>query len=345
MSYRQKISRALARSGMLNALEQLPAGPGLIVFNHHRIGNRAECAYDRGLFSASAEQFDYQLSYIKRHFPVLLPHELAEFMSQKKQLTRLHAMITFDDGYLDNYTLAFQLLKRHNMAGVFFLVSTFVGTAFVPWWDEIAYLVRHSPASSLPMMSRRGISIDLNLDREDAVDKVLQAYKSEENADPTSFLRELREEAQVTLPDEGRRFLNWEEAREMRDAGMEIGAHTHTHPFLSRLSFASQQAELRESKAILDRNMGQPVTSLAYPNGTTKDFTTDTQQIAREAGYTTAFSYYGGINRDILASNPYDIFRGSPNSHQESFRVDTVLATRLEKLEPAIKSLYRRVRA
>ncbi len=343
MSYRAKISQLLVRSGFLSALEQLPSGPGLIVFNHHRIGNRGECAYDRELFSASAEQFDYQLSYIKQHFPVLLPHELAEFRSKKKQLTRLHAMITFDDGYLDNYTLAFKLLKQHGMAAAFFLVSTFVGTTFVPWWDEVAYLVRHSPASSLAMMSRRGISVDLNLDREGAVDAVLQAYKSEENQ--AAFLQELRGEAQVELPNEGRRFLNWDEAREMSAAGMEVGAHTHTHPFLNRLSFASQQTELRESKAIIDENMGQPVTSLAYPNGSSKDFTAETQQIAREAGYTTAFSYYGGINRDILGSDPYNILRGTPNSHPESFRVDTVLMSRLGKLEPAIKSLSRRLRA
>jgi hypothetical protein len=102
---------------------------------------------------------------------------------------------------------------------------------------------------------------------------------------------------------------------------------------------------LQQSKAIIDENMGRPVTSLAYPNGTPKDFTAETQQIAKETGYTTAFSYYGGINRDILSSNPYNILRGSPNSHQASFRVDTVLASRLEKVEPAIKSLYRRVRS
>lgn len=345
MSSREKISRWLSRSGLLTGLEQLPVGPGLIVFNHHRIGNRAECEYDRELFSASAEQFDYQLSYIKRHFPILLPHQLAELRSKKKQLTRLHAMITFDDGYLDNYTLAFKLLKQHDMAAAFFLVSTFVGTAYVPWWDEIAYLVRHSPASSLVMMSRRGISVDLHRDREAAVDQVLQAYKSEDTVDQSVFLQELRMEAQVELPNVERRFLNWEEAREMRAAGMEIGAHTHTHPFLSRLSPHGQQAELCDSKAIIDENMGQPVTSLAYPNGSPKDFTSDTQRIAREAGYATAFSYYGGINRDVLGTNPYNILRGTPNAHPESFRTDTVLMSRLGKVEPAIRSLYRRVRS
>jgi hypothetical protein len=192
-------------------------------------------------------------------------------------------------------------------------------------------------------MSRRGKTVDLKADREGAVNQVLQAYKSEDNVDPSGFLQELRAEVQVALPDEGRRFLNWDEAREMQATGMEIGAHTHTHPFLSRLPFARQETELRESKKIIDENMGRPVSSLAYPNGSPKDFTAETQQIARDAGYTTAYSYYGGINRDVSGCNPYDILRGTLNAQPESFRTDTVLMSRLGKLEPSLKRLYRRL--
>ena len=92
---REKMSLLLSRSGLLRALEYLPAAPGLIVFNHHRIGDREGCAYDRGLFSASAEQFEAQVKYIQRHYPVLLPHQLAEVIARKESLSRMHAMISF----------------------------------------------------------------------------------------------------------------------------------------------------------------------------------------------------------------------------------------------------------
>ncbi|HZY62559.1 MAG TPA: polysaccharide deacetylase family protein [Edaphobacter sp.] len=345
MPYRKQISRLLSRSGFLSLLELLPTGPGLVVFNHHRIGDLDTCEYDRNLFSASVEQFDYQLSYIKRHFPVLLPYQLAELRAKGKQLTRLHVMITFDDGYLDNYTLAFKLLKQHNIPAAFFLVSTFVGTAYVPWWDEIAYLVRHSPLSSLAMMTRWGSPVDLKGNREGAVDIVLRTYKMQEKVTQAEFLRELRAEAQVALPTTERRFLNWKEAEEMQTSGMEIGAHTHTHPFLSSLSFADQQTELCESKTILDQHLRRPVASLAYPNGSQNDFTPQTQQIAREAGYTTAFSYYGGVNRDVLNMDPYDVLRNTPNTYSHSFRTDMVLMSRLGKIEPTLRRLYRHIRS
>src|SRR5215469_12343045 len=138
MRYQQKISQVLSQSGVLRAFELMPSRPGIVIFSHHRIGDHTACDYNQDLISATAEQFDYQLAYIKQHIPTLLPHELAELMAKKKQLTRLHAIITFDDGYLDNYTHAFPLLQQHGLRAAFFLITSFVGTSSLPWWDEIA---------------------------------------------------------------------------------------------------------------------------------------------------------------------------------------------------------------
>jgi peptidoglycan/xylan/chitin deacetylase (PgdA/CDA1 family) len=344
MSHREKLSLLLGRSGVLRAFELLPASPGVIVFNYHRIGESEKSQYDRDLFTSEA-QFDYHLSYIKRNFPVLLPRELADVILQKRRLTRLHAMITFDDGYLDNYATAFPLLKKHDLRATFFLVSTFVGTTSVPWWDEMTYLVRNTPRETMSVPSQLGVTVDLRDpdDRNHAVEIMAQAYKSKENRDSQGFLEQLRAEAQVTLPAGGRRFLNWAEAREMAAAGMELGAHTHTHPLLGKLTAAEQKIELVQSKAILEQNMGELVTSLAYPNGRPQDFNEDTQRIAQEAGYTTAYSYYGGINPDS-GGERFNILRIPPNVRSGGFRLDTVLMTRFGKVEPLLKKSYRRLK-
>ena len=323
-----KLSSGLANTGLLRIFDLLPSRPGVVVLGYHRIGNSEESAGNRDLFSATAEQFDYQLSYIKRNLPTLLPSELAELTARKKRLTRLHAVLTFDDGYLDNYTVAFPLLKQHNLRAAFYLVSSFVGAANLPWWDEIGYLVRHTSQSKLSIRSGPAISVDLGAGVERAIDQFVQAYKSEANHDPAAFLQQLRTEAKVDPPHPTRQFLNWDEAKEMVDAGMEIGAHTHTHPLLSRLTMPEQRAELAQSKAIIEQKLALPITSLAYPNGTLKDFTPDTQRIAREVGYTTAFSLYGGINPPA-GGDPYNILRRSPKALPVSFRTDLLLTSRL----------------
>ena len=328
MRYQDRISQVVSRTGLLWAFEHLPSRPGVVVFSHHRIGNRETCEYDRDLFSATTEQFDYQLSYIKRQLPTLLPHELAELMEKKKRLTRLHAIITFDDGYLDNHQIAFELLKHHGLHAAFFLITSFIGTSQVPWWDEIAYLVRNTRKLSLSINSDSRITVDVRTDRERAIRQLVEAYKAEDNRSPAEFMEQLRDEAQVTPPSPGRRFIDWNEVRELASAGMEIGAHTRTHPLLSRLTDIEQQAEFRESKAILEQNLGFPVTSFAYPNGTPRDFTAETQRIARNAGFTAAFSFYGGVN-PADGGDRYNVLRTAPIAHPDTFRTELVLMAHL----------------
>jgi peptidoglycan/xylan/chitin deacetylase (PgdA/CDA1 family) len=328
MRYQNVVSQVASHSGLLWAFEHLPSRPGVVVFAHHRIGNRDECDYNRDLFSASTEQFDYQLAYIKRHIPVLLPHELAEIMEKKKHLTRLHAIITFDDGYLDNYTLAFPLLRQQGLRAAFFLTTSFVGSPCLPWWDEIAYLVRNTrwPFLSIPCGSP--VTVDLRAGRERAIGQLVAAYKSDDNCDPTAFMQQLRAEAQVQAPVRRptRQFIDWNEAREMASAGMEIGAHTHTHPILSRLTEHQQHIELQQSKTVLEQNLGRPVTSLAYPNGGPGDFTAETQRIARDVGFTTAFSYYGGVNPGN-GGESFNLFRITPRIQPHAFRMEMALTS------------------
>lgn len=338
MSVKEKTALLFSRAGVLRALEQLPTNPGVIVFNHHRIGDRAACEYDRELFSASAEQFEFQVAYIKRRFPVLLPYEVADMIARKKKLTRMHAMITFDDGYIDNYMIAYKLLHAYQVPATFYLVSDFVGTGYLPWWDVIAYLVRRTKKRSLQLTCCDERPVMLEPDREAAISTVVSAYKSDLNQDAPAFLEELRHETEVEIEGEERRFLNWEEAREMAAGGMEIGSHTQTHPLMSKLSPDDQRRELQRSKATIEEQIGRPVDSFAYPNGSPKDVTPITLEQVKEAGYKTAFSFYGGINRHSW-SEPLNLLRVSPDPRSGSFRLDAVLSSQFGSVEPTLRRI------
>jgi peptidoglycan/xylan/chitin deacetylase (PgdA/CDA1 family) len=333
MGYQNVFTHVAARTGLLWTFEQLPSRPGVVVFAYHRIGNRDDCEYNRDLFSASAEQFDDHLSYLKRHIPILLPHELSELIAKRRPLNRLHAIITFDDGYLDNYTVAFQALRGHGLRAAFFLISSFVGGSCIPWWDEIAYLVNNTPWPFLSIPCGSPVTVDLRAGKERAIRQLVGAYKSEENCDPAAFMQQLRAEAQVRCPNLRRRFIDWNEAREMASAGMEIGAHTHTHPILSRLTARQQHAELQDSKAVLERNIGLPVTSFAYPNGGQADFNAETQRIARAVGFTTAFSYYGGVN-PADGGESFNLRRITPRAQPHAFRAELALMSCLGRRDP-----------
>jgi peptidoglycan/xylan/chitin deacetylase (PgdA/CDA1 family) len=234
-------------------------------------------------------------------------------------------LITFDDGYLDNYKLAFPILRSHGVQAVFFLVTSMVGSCAVPWWDHIAFVVRS--ARERQFLLRYPAELEVNLRANDlarSLRDVLALYKRPENVDPGRFLRELKEGAKGDDPPETiRRFLDWREAREMVGGGMAVGSHTHSHPVLSQLEPGRQSEELRQSRSILKEQLGVEVDAVAYPVGIRGSFTEQTQSAAREAGYRMGFSFYGGTNRGGRP-NAYDVKRvGVDDQSQVRFRVQT----------------------
>jgi len=331
MSKRRLFATTLQNLGLLRVLEIVRAKPGILIINHHRVGNAASTRFDRGVFSASAEQFDFQLKYFKKHFNVLTGEELEALVSGKTPLKRMHIAITFDDGYRNDYATSFQVLKANDCAAAFFLVPEYVGTCTIPWWDEIAYLVRNSPKAQITLSTPVPLTVTLESDREPAIYAVLRHYKRKDNVHGGLLLAELRQEAACELPATGRRFIGWEEAREMRAAGMTIGSHTQTHGILGQMSPETQQWELTESKKNIETNLGDRVHTLAYPVGIHGSFTPDTEKIARAAGYKMCFSFYGGINTPdhMQAMN---VLRMATSLDNLLFRSETVLLTRFGKL-------------
>jgi peptidoglycan/xylan/chitin deacetylase (PgdA/CDA1 family) len=331
MSKRRLAATTLQRLGLLRALEMVPAKPGILIINHHRVGDAASTRFDRGVFSASAEGFDLQLKYFKKHFNVVGGDELEALVSGKTPLKRMHIAITFDDGYRNDYTTSFQVLKANDCAAAFFLVPEHVGTCTIPWWDEIAYLVRNSPRPQITLSTPVPLTVILEADREPAIYAVLRHYKREDNRHGDKLLAELREQAGCEVPATGRRFINWEEAREMKAAGMTIGSHTQTHGILGQMPPKAQHWELTESKKNIEANLGDKVRSLAYPVGIRGTFTRETEEIARAAGYEMCFSFYGGINTPENMQDT-NLLRMATSLDNLLFRSETVLLSRFGRL-------------
>jgi peptidoglycan/xylan/chitin deacetylase (PgdA/CDA1 family) len=307
------------------------AKPGILVINHHRVGDAASTRFDRAIFSATADGFDQQLKYFKKHFHVVAGEELEALVSGKTPLRRMHIAITFDDGYRNDYTTSFEILKANDCVAAFFLVPEYVGSSTIPWWDEIAYLVRNSPKQQLTLSTPAPLTVTLEADREPAIHAVLRHYKRKDNTHGEKLLAELREQADCELPAVGRRFINWDEAREMKTAGMVIGSHTQTHGILGQMPPEAQQWELTESKKNIEANLRDSVESLAYPVGIHGTFNPVTEQIARSAGYKMCFSFYGGINTPEHM-RPTNLLRMATSPDDLLFRSETVLLSRFGRL-------------
>jgi peptidoglycan/xylan/chitin deacetylase (PgdA/CDA1 family) len=295
---RELAARLCKSTGLLSLIEAMPKRDVMIVLNYHRIGNHWETPYDPGTFSATAEEFEQHIAYLKKYFHICtLDESLAMVMGHASFNTGV--LITFDDGYLDNYILAFPILHSYSTQAVFFLPTAYVGTSRLPWWDTIAYTIKQSQQDVIRLEYPERAVLDLNrTDTADAISVALRLYKHPAMTDRKRFFYQLRTACASDCPieDKQRTFMNWQEAREMQQCGMRFGSHTDTHEILSKLSAEQQVIELRRSREILERELNCRIDTLAYPVGGKETFSDRTIRALKENGYHAAFSYYGGFN-------------------------------------------------
>lgn len=297
-------------TGVTRMLECAQARPSLLVINYHRIGDVATEPFDRSVYTCTASALYEQIDLVKRKFPIINSKELEKIV-QGGAFRRTYAMITFDDGFIDNFEVAAPILRQHSVPAVFFLISGMTGTNQITWWDEIAYLVRNCQRATLRLTIPFPCKIELRANRELVIRKVLQLYKHPQNHSPDLFMRELRDECAVTVPTTtSPRFLDWADARAMIAMGFELGSHTHSHHLLSTLPYDQQMEELRRSKELIEEHTREKVSLIAYPVGSRSAFNCDTRRAVKASGYKFGFSFYGGINHGSV--DPTDLQRFGP---------------------------------
>jgi peptidoglycan/xylan/chitin deacetylase (PgdA/CDA1 family) len=328
-------ARVAARTGATRLIEMIPGRPSLIVLNYHRIGEAEKTPYDSGTFSCSTAEFDWQVGYLKRRFPIVNLEAAVDIVHGRTAPSRTSILLTFDDGYRDNFEQAFPVLRAHGVSATFFLPTAFVGTGLLPWWDVIAFIVKNSTEGSIALAYPESAKFDLTQPhRERSIMSILGLFKTPRVTDTERFIRELEAACGFKRPTSSaeRCFLNWDEAREMQGSGMRFGSHTHTHEILSKQPYALQLKELMTSRRILEGELGRAIDTLAYPVGQPDTFNDKTFQALSEAQYSTAFSFYSGVNAPGRI-RPYDILRGGPGGEDHSsfrLRIALLAASRRE---------------
>ena len=310
-SKKEMLAQLASHTGVTRLLEALPGRASLLILNYHRIGDPTKTPYDSGLYSCTAEEFDWQLDWLKRRFPIVNLRQAVDIVHGEATPSDTSVLLTFDDGYRDNYDEAFPLLRKHGLSATFFLPTLYVGSHMLPWWDEAAYMIKKSERPTLAISYPKAHTWDLaNADRLNVIFEVLRMFIRTKPTGMDRFLQEIECATGVERPGEHteRCFLTWIEAREMQTAGMCFGSHTHSHVILGPLPFEQQVEELRVSRQIMEAELGGVIDTLAYPRGRMSSFSDQTFAALRETKYKTAFSYYSGINKPG-SIHPLDVLR------------------------------------
>ena len=239
------------------------------------------------------------MKFLKEHFRLLTLDEAIHVINGKRKTDGSSVLLTFDDGYVDNYQVAYDVPKEHGVQGIFFLPTYFIGTSLMPWWDMIAYIVKHSSVPTFRLSYPEAAQFDVAKQGWRSVLRaVLSLSKSPATRDMERFLTELEEASGTSRPvSTTRYFLNWPEAAEMLGGGMAFGSHTHRHEILSSLTAEKQYEELSVSKRLMEESLGTLVAAVAYPVGSKASYDTGTCAAVARAGYEVGFTFHGGFNR------------------------------------------------
>ena len=310
---KQKLLSLAFNTGIIRAGRQLWAN-FLTVLNYHRINDITRPDFDsfKPNVSATPSEFDRQMNYLARWFNVISVHDLAGWLEGRARLPRYAALITFDDGYLDNYIHAFPILKKYNFSAVIFLSTGHIGTDAPFFWDLAAYCFSYTQRDRVSFADGKVKAWKNSMERDQIQRSWIEALKSRSYRERQAIVARLPELLNVSIPQGYFRSLmmSWDQVRELHTQGMEFGGHTVNHPILTRVPLDTAKAEIEGSKAKIESELGQSITSFAYPNGGTNDFNRDIENITSRAGYKAAFSLLNGPSalREVKR-NPFAIRR------------------------------------
>ena len=260
--------------------------------------------------------FERQMECLARRFHVVDLTEALEAIS-RESVPDNAVVITFDDGYRDNFDVAWPVLSGLALPATVFLATGVIGTQRILWHDRVFHAFHETTAATLPGFGPDGgaLRLDGPERRRAALDRVLSHLKSLDPERRDETIGRVLGRLGIAEPaPTARLMLSWEEVREMRRGGMGFGAHTVTHPVLSRLPIERAREEIAGSKREIERQVGAPVTLFAYPNGRESDFDATTKEILRSEGYAGAVtSIFGANPAPGAAWDPFEIRRGGPD--------------------------------
>lgn len=274
-------------------------GGKLILLMYHRVLS----AKDPLLPSVpDAAQFDWQMALLHRAFRVLPLTEAVRLMRTDGLPSRA-VCVTFDDGYADNYQIAFPILKRWGISATFFVATGFLDGGRM-WNDSVIETVRRWQGGMMDLtdLGLTSYPVATPAERRATVEAILSQWKYLSFGDRDDQVMRLAELCGAELPRD--LMMTSAQVAELHREGMEIGAHTITHPILTRIDNGRAAREIVQSKTDLEAVVGAPVRTFAYPNGNPrKDYERCHVDMVRDAGFEAAVSTAWGCakpDRDRL---------------------------------------------
>ena len=296
-SLKDIVAGLLYHTGILRVLIRRRFRGRAVVLTYHRVLPRKDLArtLSHPAIIVSPDTFARHIAVLNRYFTCLSLDQFSERMTNGDFADAAYCLITFDDGWRDNHTYAFPVLKQARTPAVIFVPTDFVGSGKLFWQERLGHLLARVcadlPSGAMQVLQRHGWSRLPGLPAEQriqAIRSAVRALKQSDYADIDRLIAELESVLGTPIEDlEPDTYLNLEQMREMMRHGVTFQSHACSHLVLPRLPEQDIDREFAVSRRWLHEHLGVTAAAVAYPNG---DHSPAVHRLAAANGYRFAFT-------------------------------------------------------
>jgi peptidoglycan/xylan/chitin deacetylase (PgdA/CDA1 family) len=307
------IKKSLVKTGALRFASRF-AEPGVAILMYHSVMDDPEVAETTlGGIAHSKDVFRSQMEVIAKRYHAVNLDDVLLFLKGETNLPPGAVVVTFDDGYADNYQAAMEILSPMGIPGVFYVTVDCIDKQMLPWPSRLRHAILMSNKENwidsdgatwtLSSPENRSCAFAHAAECCSKLTGILQARFVD------SVYRQLETEP---LKLNQRPMLTWDELRSLGCNGHTIGSHTMTHPNMAHIPENEMRTELVEAKCRIEQELGTPIPHFSYPCPALQPHWSDrTANASRQAGYATAVTTNGGVVRSN--DNPLALRRIRPS--------------------------------
>lgn len=320
---KQSLAYLLYYSGLLNLYKAIKLRNKVVVLMYHRVMPQEElaCSFSHEGIIVERSVFDMQMDFLKRKFNVFSISEFCRHLEHRIPFGKHACLITFDDGWKDNFIHSLPVLKKLGLPAVIFLPVNYIGTVRMFWQEElmaaILRIYRITKDDRLQEKRLRDLLAKHRLDEildvqegsiREEISRIIQAKKAEPLETVHALIRYLSDAISGGVRGNSvDAFIDWSDVDIMAADGISFGSHGMNHRILTQIPLAEAQREMADSKRILEEKTSAAVPAISYPNG---DCNHEIIDAAKAEGYRIAFTTkngYADMSGEPLAINRINI--------------------------------------
>jgi peptidoglycan/xylan/chitin deacetylase (PgdA/CDA1 family) len=316
------IKRILVGSRIPQAWSRLYR-PRLVILRYHSVVDNPRTFYSTigmGIIHSTA-LFRRQMELVARKFNPLRIEDALQFIRNRKQFPRRAVVITFDDGYRDNYEIAAPILEYYGLRAAFYITTDPIQNSKAPWFCRLRYAFHTTEVKSwVDLATGYQHRLACEEDRREAFHSASRYCSTLVGERQESFIYSVLKE----LHDDGlvgsyNLMMDWDQIKELHCREHIIGSHTMTHPNLAFVSFSEACEEMRDSKQALEEKLGGPIMHFSYPSPCLQPHWTEkTVLLSAKLGYQTGVTCYSG--GAVQSDNPLALPRVAVPQDLEEFQ-------------------------